>query len=290
MQDPHAINCSILVVVYNKSLEQSNTLKSMMSFKFKHVNLFVLNNGPCEVKFEKSFESFLNNLFDSVVLCNQIDNMPLSIAYNRFIELYPKSKKFVILDDDTILTQSFIDLISLEDDDCDLRLPRITSLDSDIVHYPVMDDIAVTYDCELSISKTISIGSGLVISSSLIEKFYKKKLKPFDEHFALYGVDFSFFRRTWRLREQGELFKVYCTSVLYHSLSRVEGDISTNRIRERLYDIALQARHYPSFNHYEIFFKNLIKYTIIGKFSFVFLILKIYFLGFHPRCIKYRNF
>lgn len=63
-------------------------------------------------------------------------------------------------------------------------------------------DIPYTFNVN---DKIISIGSGLVIYKSLVECFRKDNLKLFDERYALYGVDYSFFRRIQRIKKQYDI-------------------------------------------------------------------------------------
>ncbi len=64
-----------------------------------------------------------SNVFDKVNVINDLNNRPLSPVYNQFIEGNKEAKYFILLDDDTEITQSFVDII--HSSKADLELPRV---------------------------------------------------------------------------------------------------------------------------------------------------------------------
>ncbi|EHD22411.1 MULTISPECIES: glycosyltransferase family 2 protein [Brenneria] len=277
----------ILVIMYNKDLQESTTLDTISNYSFNNTKLVIHNNGPREINYEGEFLAKLEHCFDNQVeLINCLDNLPLSIIYNEIFSKYNNAEKFIILDDDTEISESFIDAIKIS---CvDLELPKIISTGDKKIYYPVCKSGIITTDTDLDPESALSIGSGLIINRTLVEKFKKHNLKPFDENYALYGVDFSLFRRIYKIVSKGENVKVRSSSFLMHSLSRLEQSENKNdfRTRERALDIAISARRYPTLHLYYKFFSGVFSEFIKMNWGNMFSMLKAYFLGVHPKCSK----
>ncbi|HHQ6589412.1 TPA: glycosyltransferase family 2 protein [Serratia fonticola] len=282
---------SILVVLYNKNLSQSQTLLSLLEFDIKSCRLVILNNGPLALIDEPKFMSKIHEHFQDVVVHNELDNLPLSVAYNRFIEKHIESERYILLDDDSIVTSSFTEKINSDFEGVDLELPKIITEKDSKIHYPIykLKPIEDKDMFALDPKKIVSIGSGLIISRRLVNKFKSKKTKLFDERFALYGVDYKFFCKLKELANFGVDIQVTSTTSIVHSLSRLEGKISKSRSNERLYDVALSARFYPSKLSLLYFCKDIIKNVIFMRFDKVSLILNTFYKGYHPRSKKYLN-
>ncbi|RLM18273.1 hypothetical protein BIY29_18485 [Brenneria alni] len=277
----------ILVVIYDKCIDESMTLKTIAKFGFSNSKLLIYNNGPLNISIDENCFPELFSSFDSIELINDISNKPLSYLYNDFIEKYDRVKKYIILDDDTIITESFH--YSVLYSEYDIELPRIVSNFDGEIYYPISSGIVVEGDEILDAKDTFSIGSGLIINRRVIDKFQKHKLNPFNEAFALYGVDISFFRNIKVLINLGEVFTMRTSSILYHSLSRVEENQSSFRTRERLIDFALAVRHYPTLWSFLSLIKKVIIFSSRLKFHESFLMIRIFLSGIHPRCKKNRH-
>ncbi|HFV9295193.1 glycosyl transferase [Serratia fonticola] len=282
-----ACSNAVIVIVYNKKLEDSVTLNTMVHYDFHDTRLVIHNNGPEHVSLNGDLERKIKVKFKEVELINCLSNYPLSKLYNDFIAKNSNAKQFIILDDDSSITDEFVSAIFYNE--VDLELPRIISRADDEVYYPIEGKTVVTVTCDLDPKTSYSIGSGLIINNSLVSKFQKHNIKIFDENFALYGVDVSLFRRIYQLINKGEIFKIRTSSYLKHSLSRTEGKESSFRVKERLIDVAVATRRYPSFRSHVYLSKKIM--TNIVKFNFdnVYLILNAYFSGMHPRCKDQRN-
>ncbi|TCL07346.1 glycosyltransferase family 2 protein [Sodalis ligni] len=277
-----------LVIIYNKELKDALTLQSFLDFNFKNSNLTIFNNGPTPIDSNPELISALLNAFDEVSYEVHLENMPLSIAYNNFIEKHSDGTRFVLLDDDTLITKTFAERINAPQNDFDLELPTIISPSDGKIHYPIINKKPAPSALLLPTDKLFSIGSGLIISRNLITKFEQHDLKLFDECFALYGVDFSFFRRIGFLTHQKVKFSIVSTCELIHSLSRLDdtGQDESRNI-ERIIDKVLCARRYPNLEFYNFLFRKIARSALSLNFSLISLIFKIYFSGYHPRCKDY---
>lgn len=273
---------SMLVILYDKTLEESQTLISLSVFSKKINNLVIVNNGPNKIDPSTNFFENLESKHNNVELINYIENKPLSWIYNEFIENY-KDDYMVFLDDDTPLDEVFENKI-FSTSDVDVELPKIFALSDNQQYYPIVNNSVYCNEGIIDNNNIIySIGSGLIFSKKTIEIFKSKNIKPFDERFALYGVDTSFFRRLNLILREGADMVISSSTKLNHSLSRTEGKISEWRYIERLYDIVLSVKYYQNYKALRLL-KIIIKN--IHNLGFVKIILKTYYRGVHPRCEK----
>jgi len=277
----------ILVVLYDVDVLSSETIKSLMIHldnKYSVINkkILVFNNGPSKVSVDYNcFEAFDEKNF---ILENNINNVPLSILYNDVISRY-KCDRYAILDHDSVVSEDYI--AQLDDESYDICVPRIKSLSDDIIYYPFSDNKIITVDSTLNAKNCYSIGSGLLISKRVTEKLFTTYNNVFDECYALYGVDVTFFKRINKIRDQD--IKIICRGELLHSLSRVDAVENKFRQMERALDYGITARRYPSLRRSfglmrEVFTKffgfrfHQLKYTLVG-----------FLLGAHPRVIKWKR-
>lgn len=92
----------ILVILYNKSINQSETLISLNDNKFTNYDLIIYNNGPKLLDKDLLFDELQAKIL-SVKLCQDMSNKPLSIIYNEFLSNNKQYERFVIFDDDTVI-------------------------------------------------------------------------------------------------------------------------------------------------------------------------------------------
>ncbi|MGM3224458.1 glycosyltransferase family 2 protein [Dickeya zeae] len=276
------IRNAILVVLYNKGLESSATLQTLIQHPFKHVKLTIHNNGPFRISEEDAFFLRLKTIYEQVELVNCLENKPLSQVYNQFIMSNLQVERWVILDDDTTINESF--WFAVEHTQADIECPRIISSINYKTYYPVSQgEIVLNYQ-ELDPATAFSIGSGLIIHRRLWDVFERHGLSLFDENYALYGVDVSVFRRIHRLSAGGETFLLKSSCYLEHALSRSEKKESEFRITENLIDLAVSARRYPQFHLYYHLGWRLFKQFIRLRFKTVLVAIQAFFRGKHPRC------
>ena len=134
-----------------------------------------------------------------------------------------------------------------------------------------------------------AIGSGIIISKEAANIVKKKYGNIFDENFALYGVDTSFFIRLNKLALTENL-----TSIpgFEHSLSRLEvesADIKLFRKLERSYDFGLTLRHYPSFSLLMMAFKQTLLWPIGRNRIKISKAFKVFVTGRHERCCSLES-
>lgn len=276
-----------LVVLYNKEVKDSNTINTLIAKGLHDVKIVIHNNGPLNISLSiNQLEDFASKGI-KVQLINSISNKPLAILYNDFISSQPGYSKYIILDDDSEITASFLE--ATLSDQYDLEVPKIISRHDNVTYYPISDGSVVTNDGFIPVKGTHSIGSGLIITRKLVGIFERNNLNLFDEHYALYGVDISLFRRMWKLADLGEIIKIRSSSTLIHSLSRIESAESEFRRLERAMDFAISVRRYPTARLYLSFCKKTLTNLSRFRFKDVYLMMSCFISGRHPRCRDWSN-
>ncbi|AWD70005.2 MULTISPECIES: glycosyltransferase family 2 protein [Acinetobacter] len=279
----------ILVVLYNKAISKSFTLKSLSLLNNRDFDLIIINNGPFSILDEfKSYNIEINGTID---LVEYLWNKPLSNLYNDVISSNSDYYRFVLLDDDTQVPNKFIDdLNSNFLENISMHLPLIKNISDNKIYYPRVDNVVINDKVLLnSISdynEFHSIGSGLVIYRDLIDVFKKYNLKLFDERFVFYGVDVSIFRRIMFLKKKyGVIFEIRIVSLLNHSLSEHEANFSDWKKKEMLYADALMIRHYSENKSILVysFLKFLLKNILSCQFKNLIFSILVFIKGAHPR-------
>ncbi|MBA5599882.1 glycosyl transferase [Pectobacterium aroidearum] len=282
----------ILVILYGKDDFDSETFCCLLNCEhdFFNYDLYIFNNGPNALIGKKSlFLDSLKNKFDNVFIKEDLSNRPLSVIYNEFMKKSDYDR-YIIFDDDTSIHDSFFNDIDKQyNNNIDIQLPIINSKSNGKSYYPVINSSFIGDIKKIDRSQDVySIGSGLVFYHRLIKKFEKYEMELFDNRFALYGVDYSFFRRLVLLKNKGMDVNIYIASKLNHSMSGVNASIEPWREKERLYDHVLTLKYYSkgSFVKWLKLFRMSFFYLVKAKFNLSFMVLYIYMKGIHPRCKK----
>ena len=250
---------ALLVVVYNKKFSESITLASILNLKLDKERTFlsIWNNGPNKLA-QNEMISTLNERCD-LHIGEDIGNRPLSKIYNQFVE-ETNSRVTIILDDDTEINQSYFSKAKLLPD-YKVALPLVK--DTGKIFYPVVDGKVVSKTCEIdSCSTVFSAMSGVMIGRKILDDVYSKYQSYFDERFALYGVDTSFFARVNSLDSKKGLSII---DAIEHSLSENLDEISEKKkFREKETAIAegIYFRHYMTkWKLIKVIISNVIIYT-----------------------------
>jgi hypothetical protein len=88
---------AFLVIIYNKTIDESETINTLMRFHYKNSQLTIYNNGPKEIIISDEKKLQFSNVFDKVNVINDLNNRPLSLVYNQFIEGNKEAKYFILL-------------------------------------------------------------------------------------------------------------------------------------------------------------------------------------------------
>ncbi|AGH43747.1 glycosyltransferase family 2 protein [Paraglaciecola psychrophila] len=261
-QAPPHTKLTILVVLYNIEILESETVKSLIltSLGIQSVKLLIWNNGPDYLKVS-DVEPLKKVGFDAEVI-ETIGNESLAVIYNHFIHRY-SSENYLILDHDTVLNDIYL-AETLSSKSSELSVPTIRMNGN--IEGPYLNKSIIKFPQRLSTSDHImAIGSGLVIGREIVQEIKASYSSVFDERFYLYGVDSTFFHRVNKLK-LGNRVKVI--SGFEHFLSRLESEpekLKAFRRKERAYDSGLQFKYYYSFLRSYYLFSRLLLDCIINK-------------------------
>lgn len=279
----HRLVC--LVVVYGKEYSESATLRSLLRTDLEISKLIIQNNGPRTLNADSTIES-LRSKYKNIKIVQEINNAPLSHLYNDFIDNLD-SDWYMILDDDTVLPESYETHLSKKKTKPDIILPIIRSRKQNKIIYPVVNNNAIT-ECNDFILKEgdsiFSIGSALIISDRVKHLFKNKSQNIFDNRYAIYGVDFSFFRRLKNINLNGDI-TLRVTTQIEHDLSSDNIKQEKWRVEERIIDAVLTLRHYSDKPK-----RNIVRYIINTikrrQYKSIGLIIKTFIIARHPACNK----
>ncbi|CAG67528.1 MULTISPECIES: glycosyltransferase family 2 protein [Acinetobacter] len=279
------MNVAMVVIVYNKALNESTTLQSLLTFTHAIQELVIVNNGPEQLD-EDEFFFALKQKHSQVYLENYLQNKPLSWIYNDLIEKYD-ADYYVLFDDDTIINSQYENHLFNTLDQTDIEFPKIFARVEHVQHFPVLNNALLKDSGELSNIETIfSVGSGLILSKRLKYIFIERFGHVFDQHFAFYGVDSTFFIRLNLLLSENIPFKITSCSYLNHGLSLTEEALTPWRKREFIYENTLKVKYYSgnTFMARLKFIRLMYRKLSHFEFSDLKLVIKTFLSGKHPRC------
>ncbi|MEQ9901001.1 hypothetical protein ABRP59_15385 [Pectobacterium punjabense] len=229
-----------IVIIYNSTLDDSDTLRSILASQTKNIKLDILiwNNGPSILN-EEDIQRFLFSCQKKGIgakIFQDIRNLSLAKIYNFFIE--ENEFNFItILDQDSILPKDFFIRLNTVGDS-DVIVPRIIANKDDkyVQCYPHVYDTPDIMIPEGNIQCHIeSAMSGITISKNAVDKIRSFRGYVFEEKLAFYGIDNDLFR-TIKTMENYKL-SLCCLNEIHHSLSvldpkEVQSDF---RIMETIY-------------------------------------------------------
>lgn len=251
-----------LVVLYNKKCENSITLTKLLEYKEK-LNIIIFDNS--------TNSDYINNNKEfsekyKIKYYSQNKNIGLSKAYNYIIKRKDilTGDYIIILDDDTILTDSYFqELFSLDISKFDIVLPKVISNDSMISPCKVINDCRI---CKINLEEKINqyklsaINSGMIIKLSVYDQML------YNEELFLDYVDHDFMRQI--RKNNSEIFVM--NSSIFQNFSRDQ----VNSIDSEIF-------------RFKIFKKDYKKYCLnCGKRFFYYLSITRYKI---KKCIKYKT-
>ena len=273
---------SILVVLYAKDIDESETIQKLSEYVPDSVKLKIYNNGPNLISSKSHLLDKMKAEGWCVSLEEDLDNSPLSSIYNDFINENETSDFYMILDDDSDIDLK--NVITSLSPGLDLMLPIIKDKIENKVIYPEVNGLVLQHYNIKSNDELISISSGLVLSKKIIN-LYKKELKfVFDERFCLYGVDTSFFRNLNIIKAKTPI-KIVFYGPMFHELSRLKTGYSAFRYKERLFDAILINRNYNNnyIHNWIVYIKVIVKCLIKKEMKWIPQMLNVIIKGKHPR-------
>lgn len=239
-------NTAFLVVLYNKTLADSNTLRAIAQADVDLAGgkLVIWNNGPAGLT-ERDVTAFQAKGLE-VAIVETIGNISLAGIYDQFMQNFP-AERYVLLDHDSSIDREYLSGVARVQAD-ELGVPLIHAAGA--IRYPTRAGIPCGPQFGRVFDDTHvvnSIGSGLVLGQGLVETLRQQYGQPFDERFFLYGVDTTFFRR---IRASLLTSHIRLIPGFEHSLSKLEAEseaLRRFRKKERSYDLGLTLRFYERF-------------------------------------------
>lgn len=251
----------IIVVLYKQKVSESNTLMTLLNCKndFSEKVIFVWDNSPMPLEQSEIF--LLENQFKNFKYLNCKSNKSLSEVYNTVIKSNKFNKVF-ILDQDTILTEDYFELMdyaSNNNADIGLFLPFvknkkkiISPLDYNVINFHHSGNIK---KCKTIAKNKTAFASGLCIK----EWVFKRDNIWFDENLNFYGIDYKF------VLDYGDRnVNMYIIDhELHHNLSFTEKEVKEVKVRR--FESGIFAAFYLAnlrFNFFE-------KIIVVARFFLV---------------------
>jgi len=225
---------NLLTVIYNSSLSDSITLKSLLDTKLDNIelNLIIWNNGPTLLE-ENDINDYLiksRNRGIATSVYQDIRNLSLSKIYNNFI--YKANYDFfVIFDQDSKINLSFFENI-YSNSQYALICPAIYPQQNEGTHQFPSDyeqKEIITPLGEFTLGNIRTINSGTAISKNLINTLNSIHHYVFDEKFAVYHTDHRFFDLIHDT-PQSAILKGICIGQMQHDMTC---ELSLGELSER---------------------------------------------------------
>lgn len=225
---------NVLTILYNTSLSESMTLKSILNTKLDSIqlNIIIWNNGPSLLS-QDDIDNYLQNCQTkkvSTYIYQDVRNASLSKIYNHFIKKL-NYDFFVIFDQDSNLESSFFQNIYSNKDYaiiCPAVFPK-QKIDKQCFPSDIEQREIVVPIGEFTLGNTRTINSGTALSRNLVENLQIKYNYVFDEKFAFYHTDHRLFDLINATTETANL-KGLCIGKMYHDMTC---ELSLEQLSER---------------------------------------------------------
>lgn len=227
----------VVVVLYNKSIKESITLQNLIGLGDNDISICVVDNSTSDYGNEKYCRD------SGMLYINMSGNKGLSKAYNVAVKTSHGTDMFVLLDDDTEITDDYFKVLKKEasrKEDVDIFAPVIIGQDGIIYspneyHFLKNNLVLNKGNREIIQSRFNAISSCLAIRSKVFEDY------EYDERLFMDLVDQYF---CLRQRQLGRKFSTLDTRI-HQNFSQRNSDIDVikywNRMKIRLKDIMTYA-------------------------------------------------
>lgn len=224
------IDLAILVCLYNKDIQTSNTIQSLLQANIQTKNTTVIIWDNSTLRLKQDSIDLLKNHFLKFIYKHTPENVVLSKIYNSVIDTLDDEHSYLMLcDDDSDIPENFFEILENQinfNPSVNLFLPQIYT--NSILVSPAKDYLITTKlinDLKPGIllsRSTTAINSGMVISN----RFFKDGFR-YDEDLRFYGTDNYFMIQYAKANENLVVLDVRFN----HSLSfNTTGDIK-NKLR-----------------------------------------------------------
>lgn len=224
------IDLTILVCLYNKDIQTSNTIKSLLKANILTNSTSIIIWDNSTLRLEQDSIDYLRNHFLKFIYKHTPENVVLSKIYNSVIDTLDGQNSYLMLcDDDSDIPECFFEILENQihlNPSINLFLPQIFSesiLVSPAKDYLITTKLIKDLQPGTLLSRSITaINSGMVISN----RFFKDGFR-YNEDLRFYGTDNYFMIQYAKANEKLVVLDVS----FIHSLSfNATGDIK-NKLR-----------------------------------------------------------
>lgn len=185
-------NITILVCLYNKGIDESKTIQSLLKFSdlIKNAKIFIWDNSF--IKLDSVSNNLLSQHFKNLKYKHTPENTVLSKVYNSVIEEQNNPNSYLVLfDDDSDIPISFFNILKEQivlNPSINLFLPQIYS--NSILVSPAKDYLIKTRLIKnlkhgiLNSNSITAINSGMIISNRVFIDGFR-----YNEKLSFYGTD-----------------------------------------------------------------------------------------------------
>lgn len=218
-----------VIVVYNKSIKNSNTLNCLIGIRLPRLKIIVVDNSTLLFDNNKVCER------DGIYYISMCGNKGLSKAYNAALDYIgehsSKNDLIIWFDDDTEVTQEYfvaLDDALLKNNDSEVFAPIIYGQDGKI--YSPSNARLLKNKLLKSIHDKVDFDKFFAINSCLAVRQHVYQNYRYDEKLFLDSVDHKFFED---LIEMKIKFTILYTPIIQNFFQRGK-DISVGQIKNRL--------------------------------------------------------
>jgi hypothetical protein len=235
-----------VVILSGKNYKDSRVLNGMMNKSYADTDLLIINRGPNPLQFDKDFIHSLGFCVNNIDIKESIGDRPLGEVCNNVISNNARYERFIFCDDDSILNKEYIKRLDrYHQHGVDLQIPSIRGRLDGRVYYPIINESVCKAADGFNInteSSVKSLGLGLVIYRSLIEKFSAHNMGVFDNQFAINGCDTGFFSRLDMLKTEKINVAIQVVNSLNYTLVQSQGLASKWRTLDKLRESFLSVK------------------------------------------------
>lgn len=243
-------NLFAVVVVYNKSLNESKTITNLLSFAIPNLQIIIVDNSTFYYNNNKLCEEW--NIHYISMQGNKGLSKAYNVALNYICQTFRENDLVIWFDDDTQITKEYFTILDKalsQGNKYDVFAPFIYGQNGKI--YSPNNSGFLKNKLLKSITDNVNYNRFNAINSCLAVRVHLYKNYRYDERLFLDSVDHNFFDD---LREKKMNFKILPTSIQQNFFQREifsDGSLIKKRLEIRITDLMIYSR-------------KKVKYTLLG--------------------------
>lgn len=227
----------ILVILYKCSIENSSTIKSLITIQdqYKKNKLIIWDNSPVGQQISK-VEQLEKVLGYEVEYKYTPENISLSKIYNSVVQNNKGYGFLLLFDQDSFFTKDYfdkIDIYSKEYENINLFVPLIKHK-SVIISPGSFSYFKGKFWKKEKVGKIKAKNTLAITSGMAIRGVYLNDFGEFDENLKLYGIDTNFMIRYWRQNKYLYVFKTFFDHDLSDFNKEKSGIIKNQRFEDKI--------------------------------------------------------